>query len=989
MARTIHHPGYTRARLRHTAERMRELVHAETHAPDLVLASGPVGYLTLEEAATLEYRPATVGMELGSPWQTFWFRVAATIPENWAGGRVDLLWETGSESTLWLGGRALQGLNTGAECPRPDATILERADAGERVELVIETACSGAFGRRDSPVTGVALRRCDLCRFDREAWDLWLDYSTLQELEADAEGVDPAWAGHLLGVLNSVCNLWDADDRSTWAEARAILAELYEHRNGTFAHAITAIGHAHIDTAWWWPLAETYRKCVRTFATQIQLMDRYPDYRFSCSQAQQYAWIKERNPELFEQIRHRVERGQWLPVGGSWIEPDCNIPSGEALVRQLLVGQRFFEAEFGRRCIEAWLPDTFGFNGQLPQILRGAGMSRFLTKKLSDNQFTQLPHHTFVWQGIDGSEVVTHFPPADTYNSEATVGELRWSARNFKDHARAGESVLLFGFGDGGGGPTPRMLETLERARDLQGVPRTRMDTVDRFFERLEARADDLPRIVGELYYQRHRGTYTSQARTKQANRRCEQLLHDAEFLCAVADRLGLAPYPAEELAEAWRRQLTNAFHDILPGSSIGEVYEDAARDYAWVSSTCEQLMESALGAISQPVSSPLPVNTVGFERHEVVRDPSGSPVFVDCPPYGIGEIAKATDRVQLHSAADLVLENGQLRVVLSAGGDLLSLMEKTTGQEALAAAGNRLELYDDRPIEEDAWDVDPFHLETGQVCAAADSLEVLAAGPLSAEVSFERSIGKQSSLRQTMRLSAHSRRLEFHTIVEWHEEHALLKVAFPTVVSAPAATYEIPFGVVERPTHHSTPQDLARYEVSGHRFVDFSDAGFGVGVLTDCKYGYSVYDGTMRVSLLRSPREPDPRADVGTHSFSYALVPHAGGWPAARVAAEAATFNAPLLWTPGAAEPGSYASVEGGLVLDTIKRAEDEDGLVLRLYEPYGSRGRARLTLALPAERATHCNLLEDRVGEPSSLRDGKLDLEYRPFEIITLRID
>ncbi len=987
MARAIHHPGYTRARLAHTAGRMRELVYPERIEPDVLTVAGPVGYLSPAEAARLDYRPAAVGMELGVSWQTFWFRVEASVPEAWAGDRIDLLWETGSESTLWIGGEVVGALNTGIDCPRPEATVADRADPGARLELVLETACSGMIGQRDVPE--VRLRRCQFARFDPVAWTLWLDFATLQELESALGAADPARAGHLLGELNRVCNLWRADDRATWTETGTLLAPLLDHRNGTFAHEIAAVGHAHIDTAWWWPIAETRRKCLRTFATQCALLDRYPDYRFACSSALHYAWIKELSPALFARIKEHAGSGRWLPVGGSWIEPDGNLPSGESHVRQLLLGQRFFEDELGRRSTEGWLPDTFGFNGQLPQILRGAGMNRFVTQKLSDNQFTQLHHHTFVWQGIDGSEVCAHFPPADTFNSEATVAELRHSAANFKDSVRASESLLVFGFGDGGGGPTPRMLETLARVGDLQGVPRTRMGDVDWVFERIEARAEDLPRVVGELYYQRHRGTYTSQARAKLANRRCEGLLHDVEFVCAVADRLGVMPYPAEGLTAAWQRLLTNAFHDILPGSGIREVYEDAARDYEWIMSTGERLRDDALEALATEASAPAPVNTVSFAREQVVESPDGTPVFVACPPYGIGEIAKPLDRVSVVEGEEIVLENGQLRAVLSRGGDLLSVVEKTTGHEALAAPGNRLVLHDDRPVEEDAWEVDPFHLETGTPCEPASSAAVSRSGPLAAEFVLERAIGARSTLHQTIRLAAHASRLEFHTLVDWQEEHALLTVRFPTVVRSPVARYEIPFGVVERPTHHSTADDLARFEVSGHRFVDVSEAGFGVAVLTDSKYGYSVHDGTIRVSLLRAPREPDPEADIGAHAFSYALVPHAGGWPAVRVVAEAATFNTPVLWLPGGRTASSFARVAGGLVLDTIKRAEDGEGLVLRLYEPYGARGSARLELGLPAATATRCNLLEDRIAEPVVLRDGRLELPYRPFEIVTLRVE
>jgi alpha-mannosidase len=969
---------------------MRALVYPETWRPQRLLVSGPVGNLTPGEAAALDYQPAELGMTLGPPWSTFWFQIEASVPETCDGERVDLLWETGSESTLWIGDRALQGLNTSGSCPRPDAVLVERATANQQLEFAIETACSGAFGQHDPPPAGPTLRTCELARFDPEAWSLWLDYSTLQELERElnSEGIDPAWSGYLLDQLNRVCNLWDADDRSTWAQAVQVLADVYGCRNGSVAHEIVAVGHAHIDTAWLWPLSETYRKCVRTFSTQANLMDRYPGYRFACSQAQQYAWVKKGNSDLYKEIVDRVTRGQWLPVGGTWIEPDCNLPSGEALVRQFLVGQRFFEEEFGLRCSEGWLPDTFGYNGQLPQILRGAGIGRFLTQKLADNRFTKQPHHTFVWQGIDGSEVVAHFPPVDTYDAEATVHELCRSVRDFKDHTRSRVSLVPFGHGDGGGGPTPRMIETLERVHDLQGVPRTHIGPPSVFFERIEEEADDLPRIVGELYYEYHQGTYTSQARTKQSNRRCEQLLHDAEFLSTVTDRLEIAPYPAEQLAEAWRLQLTNAFHDILPGSSIGAVYEDSARDHACIIETCERLCASALDALSTPGGSPVPVNTTCFARREVIANAANEPFLAVCPSYGVGEIADAKDVVRLEEGRDFVLENGQLRVVLSRGGDIVSIVEKTTGYNALVEAGNRLELYDDRPVQEEAWNVDPFHLETGRACPSAHGCHVVSVGPLRAEVVFDRVIGKLSSLRQTARLDAHSRRLEFHTVVDWQEDHAFLKVAFPTVVQASRATYEMQFGVTERATHSSTPFDLARYEVPGHRFADLSEPGFGVAVLTDCKYGYSAHGGTLRVSLLRAPREPDPGADIGTHHFSYALLPHAGGWREAPVVAEAASFNAPLLWAPGKADPRSFAQVEGALVLDTIKRAEDGNGFIVRLYEPYGSRGSARLTLGLPAELASRSNLLEDRVGDPISLRHGAIDVPHRPFEILTLRI-
>ncbi|MGZ4431759.1 MAG: glycoside hydrolase family 38 N-terminal domain-containing protein, partial [Gaiellales bacterium] len=512
----LHHPQYARDRIAQVGERIRTLVHGDVRDPDRIAVAGPVDRIAHAEAERLDYRDAVLGERFGPLWATYWFRVQATVPAEWAGDRVDLLWVSHSEATLWVEGRPVQGLNTSPDGARPDALVLESAAGGERLDLRVELACNGLFGELPRPyatLEPVVLDRCQIARFDPRAWDLHHDFQVLRQLEADwRNGLDPTWAGELLWELNRFCNTWVEDDRSTWDDAQAILARLLQRRNGSSVHELSAIGHAHLDTAWLWPLAETYRKAVRSFSSQLAYMARYPEHRLACSQAQQYDWIRRRNPDLYRRIRDRVVSGQWVPVGGTWVEPDCNLPSGESLVRQFLHGQRFFEREFGRRCREFWNPDVFGYNGQLPQIMRGAGIGRFLTQKLSWNRFNAPPHHTFTWQGIDGSEVLAHFPPADTYNARADVAELRRSVRDFKDHDRSRRSLLVFGWGDGGGGPTPDMLETLRRARDLQGLPRTSLTSSDGFFDALEAEAAELPTIGGELYFEYHRGTYTSQA---------------------------------------------------------------------------------------------------------------------------------------------------------------------------------------------------------------------------------------------------------------------------------------------------------------------------------------------------------------------------------------------------------------------------------------------------------------------------------------------
>jgi alpha-mannosidase len=986
------YPDYTRGRLQQTLARVRGLVHVDTHPLDSLEIAGPVDRIGRAEAQRLEYRSARMGARLGPPWATYWLRASAIVPKAWAGSRVDLLWVTGTESTLWLSGAPAQGLVSGG-IDRTVAPLTRAASGGERLEFEIELACNPYIGA-GAPMgpTPATLERAEIARFDAHAWQLLHDFRVLVELEAQHEaGLDESWAGQLLAELNRFVNTWKADERDTWPEAGAILEPLLASRNAARTHELSAIGHGHLDTAWLWPLGETWRKCQRTFSTQLALMRDYPEHRFACSSAQHYVWVKEREPAMYEEILARVRSGQWVPVGGTWIEPDCNLPSGESLVRQFLHGQRFFAHELGARAREFWNPDVFGCANQLPQIMRGAGISRFVMQKLSWNRFTTFPFHTFAWEGLDGSRVTSHFLPADTYNSGASIGELRGSARAYKDHDRSRRSLLAFGHGDGGGGPTAEMLETLRRARDLQGVPRTKLMSSDDFFDALETDAAELPVVLGELYLEYHRGTYTSQAKVKRANRTAEALLHDAEFLAAMAARDAGRPYPRAELSALWRVLLLNQFHDILPGSSIGEVYGEASEQLGQVEREARELAAAAAGALVEPGDGHVPLNTIGSSRAEVSERPGGELAFVAAPPYGIGAPAAPPDQVELsEDEHGFTLVNRHLHARLGRDGSVSSVRLQDSCREALAAPGNRFELYDDRPLNWDAWDIDPFHLETGRPCPGALTARPGHQSALRAEIVFEYEIGDASRLVQTVRLDAGSRRLEFHTEVEWHERHRVLKVAFPLLVRAERASYETPFGHAERPTHFSTAADLARYEVPGHRWADLSEHGFGVALLNDCKYGHSAYGNTLRLTLLRAPTHPDPEADQGRHRFAYALLPHAGGWREGGVVAEARRFGSPLVWVPGTALPGrSLASVDGGdLVLDTIKLGEDSDALVLRLYEARGARGVAGVRLGVPFTGAWFANLLEDR-GEPALLEDGAIIVPYRPYELVTLVVD
>jgi alpha-mannosidase len=1009
------YPGYTRTRLQQFSRRLRRAIYPERMAAESLAIAGPCDRVTFAQAQALSYRPAKIGEVLGPLWSTYWVRVTARVPEEWRGACVDLWWDSRSEALLWLGGRSSEGLNIG----RPAARLLDSAKGGETLTFYIEVACNRAFGAREAghPHTEpYVLDSCEIRRFDPDAWALFHDFESLRELEADREpkqeprsfggvaprlvrpALDTTWAGKLLHELNRVCNVLDPDDKTTWPEAKDILAGLLSAQNGSVAHELSAIGHAHIDTAWLWPIEETRRKCQRSFANVIALMDRYPDFKFACSQAYQYAVIEETDPDLFARIKEKAKKGQWIPIGGSWVEPDCNLPSGESLARQFLYGQRYFEKHFGRRARIFWNPDVFGYAGQLPQLMREAGMDRFLTQKLSWNRFTAPPHHSFFWRGFDGSEVLTHFPPVDTYNGVCTMDELRYHAANYKDADRTREALYLFGHGDGGGGPDAGMIERLIRAEDLLGVPKSDMRDPNVFFDRLARDADNLATVEGELYFEYHRGTYTSQAETKRLNRLLEGRLQDLEFLSTAAAITGKAHPSREAVEQHWRVLLTNQFHDILPGSSIGEVYKRTTRELAETADAVEALCNDQLRPVGVPLKTMRPVNTTCVARAEVTEI-DRAVLFVTAAPFSAGRIVPEKEfedspkgvRASAEKNGDIRLENRHLSAVVTRAGSLRSLVHRVSAREMLSADANRFVLFDDRPTEYEAWDIDPFALETGREAEAALTCELFSASALRAEVRVVRAIGQKSKIEQYIRLDAESLHLEFDTIIDWHERKTLLKAMFPLAVKAPRATYETMCGAVERPTHASTDADLAQYEVPGHRWADLSEPAFGVSLLTDASYGYSTFGNVMSLSLLRGPETPDPGADIGTHRIRYALYPHPGDWRQAGTVAQALRFNRPVLWAPpdvdAVLEKPLVETASANVIIDTIKPAEDEDGFVVRLYESHGSATEATFSFGVPIKSAVLSNTLEDRLA-PLAVEGNAVRLSLRPFQIATLRV-
>ncbi|HEU5081757.1 MAG TPA: glycoside hydrolase family 38 C-terminal domain-containing protein [Acidimicrobiales bacterium] len=1015
-------------RVRRTiSDRIRPAIHGARLPLEVSAWEVPGEPVPVEAARAADLAPFEIGGRWGKPWGTTWFRMRGRVPDDWAGETVEAIidFSTGvgagfqSEGLLYrtAGGGPIRGIH-----PMHQAVPIELiADADGCVDVLVEAAANPvvATSYRPTPLGDPAtagdellyrLNRAELAVRHDDVWHLDLDLQVLGGLMREL-GLDDPRRFELLRAIDAAVDVFDPHrPAETAADARAALAPMWERHAAAHAHRVSAVGHAHIDSAWLWPLRETRRKCARTFASAVTLMDQYPEHRFACSQAVQYAWIEEDQPELFERIRARVADGRFLPVGSMWVEADANLPSGESLARQLVWGRRWFEDRFGEQPGNriVWIPDVFGYAGNLPQLMAQAGCEFFLTQKLSWNQTNAFPHHTFWWEGIDGTRIFTHFPPADTYNGEVTPAELAYAVRNFRDKGRATRSMYLFGHGDGGGGPTREMLERARRVaaggEGLDGLPRLAIESPAEFFEAARAELPDAPVWRGELYFEMHRGTYTSQARTKWGNRRGELALRELELWTAPGGPGGAAPLA--DIERLWKVLLLHQFHDIIPGSSIAWVHDDTEAAHAALLAEVDDRIAGALASGSgtrgtAPGAPPASRNEVvganasPFARAEVVTTPAG-PRWLDAPAHALGalaaELPQGVAPVTVASAgAEVVLDNGIVRAVVAADGTLASLLDHRAGRECLAGPGNVLQLFPDLPNTYDAWDVDQHTLRLAPTLLTdVDSVEVEEAGPMRAAVRVRRSFGA-SSIVQTYVLRAGSARLDVETEVDWQEVERLLKVAFPLDLRADEARYDVQYGHVRRPTHRNTSWDVARFEVCGHQWADVSEPDFGVAVLNDGKYGHDCLGDqrstTMRLTLLRATRYPDPEADRGHHRFTYAVLPHGDGL--GEVLPEAWALNLPVRVAPGA-PTSSLARVDHpGVVITAVKAADDGSGdLVVRLHEAFGGRARTVLRTATAPSSVVACDLLERPISDPERVDGGAVALELRPFEVRTLRL-
>jgi alpha-mannosidase len=841
----------------------------------------------------------------------------------------------------------------------------------------------------------------------------------------------------ILYELNRVINVYGTGTEHETRQALNMLKPVLSKPATASAHEVSAIGHAHMDVAWLWPLRETVRKISRTFATVLKLMDLYPGYKFGSSQAELYEMVKHNYPALYARIKKAVKEKKWEIQGGMWVEADCNITSGESLVRQVMFGKRFFKDEFNVDVDNLWLPDVFGYSAAMPQILKLAGINYFMTQKISWNDTNKFPYHTFMWEGIDGTGIFTHFLPADTYNGTSMPRELVFGSQNFFEKDRLSKWLYLFGWGDGGGGPSRHHIEFLRRAQDCEELPKVKFEFAKDYFHAAEKETTDLPLWKGELYFEMHRGTYTTHAKNKKMNRLSEQLLHDCELLNCYDP----AGYPQKEINGLWKIVLLNQFHDILPGSSIAWVYRDSQAQYKHVTETANSMITKTSDKIAARIDTsatqmpgrPVVItNTVSWERDGlayiplkpaeksvIVTDDTGTELITQkVVKDGITSVVirptvPASGHTVVHvstgnplaaltanslSVTKTKLENDVIRVTFDSNtGEINGVYDKQTKKNVLLAGkrANKLSVYEDIPRNYDAWDIEVYYEETKPVNSQLTKSYVKHSGPVFASIVQERTISN-SKIVQEIRLSAGSKRVEFHTYVKWNEKQKMLRTLFPVDVLSDRAAYEIQFGHLYRPTHRNTTWDTAKFEVCGHKWADLSEPGYGVALLNDCKYGHKIHKQDMELNLLRSSTNPDPDADVGEHRFSYALLPHAGDLYRSDVIRQAYEFNYSLRVTETTKHKGvmpstwSFITVDkDNVILDTIKKCEHDNSVVLRFYETFGQKTVTKINLTKKIRKVYVTDLLERAdSGSVHVGKDNSISLEFHPFEIKTIKL-
>ncbi|WP_054955076.1 alpha-mannosidase [Paenibacillus dakarensis] len=976
---------------------------------------------------------------------TYFFRKQLELPVAWSNETVGLIFESGGEGLLRINGRSHQGLDRNHKF-----VTLDPARMGTTMELEIElfdpipepvdplnqqaviqppiTSIRSMVVRVNKPVQSllytVMIVRDSMVLLPEE------DFRRTRLMQALYRAMD-----RFVAMNEAAIRIGQEVEKLEEDLVREV-REIGGNAEGT-EHMV---GQSHIDIAWLWPVRETVRKTSRTFSTMDALMEEYPEFKYAQSQPLLFQFLKDNDPELFERVKARIAEGRWELVGGMWVEPDLNIPSGESLMRQMLYGQRFYQEEFGKTSDIEWLPDTFGYCASLPQILKHGGIRYFMTTKLGWNDTNVFPYDLFHWVGIDGTPMLSYLNHGVNENTLPKDIHDHWQSYRQKDVHQ--EQMLLYGHGDGGGGVTREMLEYIDRSELMIGQPSSRYSTAADFFRNIDEKAPKLPTWRGDLYLELHRGTYTTHGRNKRHNRRAEMLYREAELWNALAEPVmeaGQLDRIKEKLHDGWKLILLNQFHDIIPGSAITESYVTSEKEYGEVFEKGNSSLEQGISILAAQVNTEgdgmpyLVFNSLGWSRDAVISidcdaqpdkhavydaegtrlesdastDEAGRACIIvrvpEIPAFGcktiwVRSIETPVEHTTTTSDSKMPgssWETAYYKIQFNDRGEIVSLYDKEADREVVkhGEQANRFHFFHDRPTLWDAWDIDTRYEE--QVAGEAELLEkrVVLSGKVKDVIRFRWRLN-QSEITQDMILYHQDRRIDFETHVSWNESHKLLKVGFPIDVIAEKATYEIPFGTIERPTHRNTSWEQAQYEVCGHRFADVSEFGYGVSLLNDCKYGYDVQGSTIRLSLLRAPKWPDITADLGEHQFTYSLYPHKGDWREAHTFRKAAELNYEI--PVHAAEPkqGLLPSTHSWIpfeskhvVLDTVKLAEDGSGVILRWYEASG--GRESITLRWPHScvKVYQSNALEEE-GEILPHEDGVITLSLAPYEIQTVKL-
>ncbi len=963
--------------------------------------------LTFDQAQAGNFKSMPVGTEWGSKWEYGWFRTNVSAPMEAAGKRLVVRLAPGGESLVWINGRVMGSVGWAHK----EITLSREAKTGEVFDLLIEaygghgriTVGDGPnlWGTQTVPEPPAAQTKVGESTFGiwrEEVYQLAVDFSTLYELRGRLDPLSLRTAKIDEGLIDATMiidfELPEDEMLKTIAEARARLKPLLDSKNGPTMPTLHAFGHAHIDVAWLWPLQETERKIARTAINQLALFEEYPEFHFLQSQPHLYQMLKKHYPELYQRFKDAVCEGKVIADGGMWIEADTNVSGGESLIRQILYGRAYFKDILGVDSKVLWLPDVFGYSGAMPQILKGCGMLGFTTQKITwaYGGGDPFPYNTFWWVGIDGSAIPAHI--FTDYNSQTRPNFVqdRWNTRLQKNGIDS--MVMAYGWGDGGGGPERNHLEFLRRTADLEGLPRIQHSSPQQFFEDLLERGMVKERYVGELYFQAHRGTYTSQAKTKKGNRKSEFALREAELWGTAANAIRGSHFDADVLRDSWTKVLLNQFHDILPGSSIQRVYQEAEAMHAEAIQDARRVGQAAASALAGAGETVTVFNSLNWPRRALVEAGGkvNEVIVPACGWIGVtgqeGEVPGPAVTAGALANGGAFLENELLRAEFNPNGEVVSLIDKMSQREQMAGAGNRLCIYKDVPDVWDAWDLNSMTETTPVEIPESGKLEVLVSGPKEAKLRLTRKL-LQSQLTQTISLRQGSRRIDFATAIDWQESHKLLKVNFPLNIWTDEAIHEIQFGHLRRPNHSSRQYDADRFEVCNHKWSALAEEGRGAAVLNDSKYGLSVKGNSINLTLLKSALAPDMYADKGLQTFTYGLYYWNGSLAESGVVQEAYDLNVPLTVVKGAGGSGSLFSLDvNNIIIEAVKPAEDlSQDIILRVYEAMRTATRCRLTTSLPFVKASETNMLEEKLAEVPVENDSLL-LEFRPFEVKTIRL-